>query len=187
MDYPVSGKAPDVAQAVVPHTISGGVAVPVGVSNPATVVTQPAEPVSYVSVTSGQIFSSGQSIGGQIAIAGGFVVGANEASQRHLSVAIEGSQTANLSALILRGAASTASTIANGSAVSIAVGDAKQVMQPPLVMAPSVLPGNLATVYGLTGIDLVVPNGGQVVLFPSANVTMPRASSSGVTVGVGIA
>jgi hypothetical protein len=37
MDYLVSGSAPDVATAVVPHVISGGVAIPQGTSAPGVV------------------------------------------------------------------------------------------------------------------------------------------------------
>lgn len=156
---------------------------------PENVVTQPSEVVSYVSTTSAQVFSSGQSIGGQIAISGGgFIIGATEASLRDLTIGIQGSQAASLSAYVLRGAASSPSVVSNGSAVSFGSGDAKQVMGPPLVLPPTVLPGGSATVYGQTGIDLVVPSGGQVVLVPSASVTLPAAaSSSGVTVGIGLA
>jgi hypothetical protein len=34
MDYPISGQAPNAAESTVPHLVSGGVAVPVGASNP---------------------------------------------------------------------------------------------------------------------------------------------------------
>lgn len=137
------------------------------------------EGVSYISVTSGQTFASGVSIGGQIPLSGG-------GSVRDFNVSIQGSQTANLSAFFLRGGVSTAS-VAAGSAVSFAAADVAQVAGPPVVLPPTVLPGNSGTVYGLTSIDLVVPNGGFVVLTPSATVTLLGASSSGVTVGAGIA
>src|SRR5205809_3347576 len=34
MDYPISGQAPDTANAMVPHVVSGGEASPVGPANP---------------------------------------------------------------------------------------------------------------------------------------------------------
>src|SRR5215469_1380655 len=61
MDYPVLSKSPDVAQAVVPHTVdANGNAVPVGIANPspaeyfpkpivvaATAMTRPANTTAY--------------------------------------------------------------------------------------------------------------------------------------------
>jgi hypothetical protein len=158
--------------------------VPVADDNPLPVIAAPSESVSVLSTASGAVFSSGQSIGGSIPISGGFIVGATIASLRHLRVAVAGSQTANITATILSGAVSTASTIANGSAAAIAAVDAGKIIGQE-VLAPVIAPGGSATVYRQTGLDYVVPNGGQVVLTPSATVTV--AASSGVTVGAGLA
>lgn len=159
-------------------------------STPQIVVTQPNEAVTVISTTSAQVISSGWSIAGAVPLSGGFVSGASFASLRHLSVDVIGSQSANITATILRGA-TVSSVVAAGSAVSFHMADAKQVIGQE-VLTPTPLPGAAAsgggTVYRATGLDYVVPNGGQVVIQPSASMTLPgTATSSGVTVGAGVA
>lgn len=155
---------------------------------PLNVVTNPNEAVTVVSTTSAQVISSGWSIAGPVPLSGGFVSGASFASLRHLSIDVIGSQSANITATILRGA-TVSSVVAAGSAVSFHLADAKRVIGVE-VLAPIPLPGATAsgggTVYRATGLDYVVPNGGQVVIQPSAAMTLPGvATSSGVTVGAG--
>lgn len=178
-------------QPVLGHVVnSSGNAVPVAGSNPQPVVTQPNEAVTYVSTTSGQVVTSGWSIAGAVALSGGFVSGASYASLRHLRVDIAGSQSANITATILAGATAS-STVAAGSATSFHMADAKQVIGQE-VLSPVPLAGATAsggaTAYRVTGLDYVVPNGGQVVLTAGAAITLPgTATSSGVTVGAGVA
>lgn len=157
---------------------------------PLNVVTNPNEAVTVVSTTSAQVISSGWSIAGSVPLSGGFIARATEASLRHLRVDVLGSQTANITATLLSGTVSTGS-VAAGSTTSIALADVKLVIGQE-VLTPQALPGATAsgggTVYRLTGLDYVVPNGGQVVLTAGAVITLPgSASSSGVTIGTGVA
>jgi hypothetical protein len=74
MDYPVSGKAPDVAGATVPHVLSGGLAVPVGAASP--LITAPNSLiVRGTQAFSGTSYAAGKCIGGKIAIATGLKAG----------------------------------------------------------------------------------------------------------------
>ncbi|HZP98274.1 MAG TPA: hypothetical protein VFB13_01970 [Reyranella sp.] len=59
MDYPVSGKNPDIAGATVPHVISGGVAIPVSASAPLPV--QQVEPVGSITWTKSTVTLDGSS------------------------------------------------------------------------------------------------------------------------------
>lgn len=159
-------------------------------SAPVNVVTQPNEAVTVVSTTSAQVISSGWSIAGPVPLSGGFVSGAIFASLRDLRVDIIGSQTVNITATILSGATAS-STVAAGSATSIHMADAKLVIGQE-VMAAAALPGATAsggaTNWRATGLDYVVPVGGQVVYTAGAAMTLPgTATSSGVTVGAGVA
>ena len=174
MDYPVSGSAPNTADAVVLHAISGGVAVPMG---PTT------ELVVAPTVSSGAVYSSGVCIAGAIPLSGGFISGASAASLRHLSIDLAVSTAQNITATILRGAVSTASTVADHTATSIGAADAGKVIGQE-VLTPQQAPGNAATVYRQTGLDYVVPSGGFIVLTAGGAITMP--SASGMTVGAGL-
>jgi hypothetical protein len=174
MDYPVSGSAPNTADAVVLHTISGGVAVPMG---PTT------EVVVAPTVSSGATYSSGVCIGGAIALSGGFVSGTNAASLRHLSIDLAVSTAQNITATILRGAVTSASTVIDHTVTSIGAADAGKVIGQE-VLTPLQAPGNAATVYRQTGLDYVVPAGGTIVLTAGGAITMP--SASGLTVGAGL-
>src|SRR5579872_882830 len=72
MDYPVSGKSPDVAQAVVPHAQNAdGTVSPVGSTSPQPVANPPSIRVSAAqTVTAASAYASGNCVGGKITLAG---------------------------------------------------------------------------------------------------------------------
>jgi hypothetical protein len=187
MDYSILNRNPDVAQAIVPHTLnSDGVTVsPIGAGNPQAVSGQSVEITASPTVTA-SAYTAGYVLGGVLALAGAVRSGPLSGVLNSIRVSAKSVQTTALKVYLFN-ANPASSTLADHGAPSIAAADvAKLIGVYTLSSTDSGL--GTHTEWTLDGIGKVLQLPATTLyVVPVAVGTPTPASTSDFTFGFGIA
>lgn len=152
---------------------------PISISGPVSALGASVVISSALTVTSGTVYSVGSSIGGAIVLSGLFKSPSFTNQLQDIEIIVAGSQTVNLSALLLN--STTSAALADKGAYAMPGPDIPKLIG-TFIFTPQVTPGNSATIYQQQGIGKVLSGASSS---GAVMILMPAGTMNSLTLGSG--